>query len=684
MKSTFFGAAYYAEYMPYDRIDTDFQLMKDAGMNVIRIAESTWSNWEPSDNVFDFTYLHKVLDAAAKYDISVIVGTPTYAIPSWLAKKYPDVMAVTPEGQSIYGRRQQHDITNPHFLFHAERIIRKMMEEVAANPQVIGYQIDNETRSGNGYSPENQKLFIEEMKKKYPDINKFNDEFGLNYWSNRIESWDDMPDIRGTINGSLSAAYKAFLRDRITEYQKWQADIINEYKRDDQFITHNYDFSWDGFSYGIQPLVNQQDAAKAVNIAGVDIYHPTQNKFDGATIGFGGAIGRSLKKDNYLVLETQSQGRLDWLAYPGQLRQAYYSHLASGANGVMYWNWHSIHNSLESYWKGIISHDLIPGETYKELAFARSEELKIDEHLQNLKKHCPAAIIADNRSLVGLDEFPIDDVSDASVGEDDWSPKELSYNHILRWMYNACYKMNLETDIVYKDDIIDMDSEELVKKYPLLIAPSLYSATTELIDSLRKYVEKGGNLVLGFKSLVADEELKIYPDALPYNMTDMVGGSYDQFTRPVDTTIKIEGREFNVSHWMELLRPQGTGEEIWGTYVHPCWDKYAAILHKKLYENGSGTVTYIGCYMKCEGLTSILKKLIRRIGLSVPEEIFPIIVKTGTNALGEEITYYFNYSPRIELISIFKDCTELISSDNYNRGDRISIGPWGIKIFVNR
>ena len=27
MKSTLFGTAYYAEYMPYDRIDTDFQLM---------------------------------------------------------------------------------------------------------------------------------------------------------------------------------------------------------------------------------------------------------------------------------------------------------------------------------------------------------------------------------------------------------------------------------------------------------------------------------------------------------------------------------------------------------------------------------------------------------------------------------------------------------------------------------
>ena len=69
MKSTLFGAAYYPEYMPYDRMDTDFQLMKDAGMNVIRVAESTWSNWEPSDNVFDFTYMHKILVLKVLYKL---------------------------------------------------------------------------------------------------------------------------------------------------------------------------------------------------------------------------------------------------------------------------------------------------------------------------------------------------------------------------------------------------------------------------------------------------------------------------------------------------------------------------------------------------------------------------------------------------------------------------------------
>ena len=33
-------------------------------------------------------------------------------------------------------------------------------------------------------------------------------------------------------------------------------------------------------------------------------------------------------------------------AIQGQLRQQAYSHLASGANSVMYWHWHSIHNTL--------------------------------------------------------------------------------------------------------------------------------------------------------------------------------------------------------------------------------------------------------------------------------------------------------------------------------------------------
>lgn len=79
-----FGAAYYPEYLSWDRVDQDLDKMKQAGMNVVRIAESTWSALEPEDGVFDFRYIDRVLDAAGERGISVIIGTPTYAVPTWM------------------------------------------------------------------------------------------------------------------------------------------------------------------------------------------------------------------------------------------------------------------------------------------------------------------------------------------------------------------------------------------------------------------------------------------------------------------------------------------------------------------------------------------------------------------------------------------------------------------------
>ena len=85
----------------------------------------------------------------------------------------------------------------------------------------------------------------------------FNREFGLDYWSNRVNDWADFPDVRGTINQSLAAEFQRFQRSLVTEFLSWQSDIIKEYKRDDQFITQNFDFDWTDHSYGYQPEVDQ-------------------------------------------------------------------------------------------------------------------------------------------------------------------------------------------------------------------------------------------------------------------------------------------------------------------------------------------------------------------------------------------------------------------------------------------
>lgn len=116
MDKLLYGAAYYDEYMPYDRLETDIEMMKRAGINVIRIGESTWSTYEPQPGVFDFSSVTRVLDACELEGISVMIGTPTYAVPAWMVKAHPEILSVTKKGRGIYGPRQIMDITSLHIL----------------------------------------------------------------------------------------------------------------------------------------------------------------------------------------------------------------------------------------------------------------------------------------------------------------------------------------------------------------------------------------------------------------------------------------------------------------------------------------------------------------------------------------------------------------------------------------
>ena len=111
MKKIIYGCAYYDEYMPFDRIDEDIRMMNKAGINTVRIAESTWSTEQPKEDVFDFSSVIKVMDKMEEAGIDVIIGTPTYAVPYWLAHKYPDIMADTSRGKALYGARQLMDIS---------------------------------------------------------------------------------------------------------------------------------------------------------------------------------------------------------------------------------------------------------------------------------------------------------------------------------------------------------------------------------------------------------------------------------------------------------------------------------------------------------------------------------------------------------------------------------------------
>lgn len=684
-----FGAAYYDEYLlptVGDRLADDVALMKKAGFTTVRIAESTWGTMEPQPGVFDFTHVDRALDAFQEAGIGVIIGTPTYAIPTWMAARHPDVIAITPAGQGKYGTRQNMDITSPTYRFYAERAIRALLEHTAERTVVVGFQLDNETKYYETAGPAVQRAFITSLREQFhDDLAAMNAAFGLNYWSNRINSWEDFPDVTGTINGSFAAAFDKFRRGLVTEFLAWQRSIVDEYRRPDQFVTHNFDYEWRGYSFGLQPAVDHFAAAETVTLAGTDIYHPTEDHLTGKEIAFGGDVNRSIKDGaGYLVLETQAQGQMGWLPFPGQLRLQAYSHLASGAMGIMYWHWHSIHNSFETYWKGLLSQDFSENPTYLEAADFGNEIAAHAPSLTGLTKHNKAAIMVSNEALTALEWFGIESGFPRAFFP------SIAYNDVLRWAYDALFDLNIEVDIVPPT----ADAQKLAQ-YAMVVVPALYSAPDSTTTTLREYVQQGGHLVTTFRTGVADENVQVWADRQPHGLSNILGMGTDQFTRPEGVKITLSGSlssshvptsELEVSTYMELLTPvegEGAGLEVLASYDHHAWEGPAIVRRTTT----GGSITHVGAMVSPAVLRGVFLEVASAAGVSDWAQPLAgkVTVRRGINAAGAAVTYLLNYSAKEVSIAVPISGVDVLGTAGepgapLTEGSDLRIPAWGVLV----
>ncbi|EMV7407457.1 TPA: beta-galactosidase [Enterobacter soli] len=666
MSALYYGVAYYDEYMPEERLEKDIALMLETGINVVRIAESTWSTLEPAEGEYNFYHIDRVLNAMHNAGIAVIVGTPTYAIPSWLATKHPEVMVTTVAGQQKYGPRQQMDIVSPVFRRYAENIIRKLLEHVQHHPAIIGWQLDNETKHYDNVGKYMQAGFVRSMREKYPSLDQLNKDFGLDYWSNRIDSWDSFPPVDNTINASLACAFSRYQRQQVTDYLAWQADIVREYAQPDQFITHNFDFEWRGFSFGVQPRVDHFAAAKALSVAGVDIYHPSQDHLTGREIAFGGAVTRGIKAGkNYLVLETQAQGFAQWTPYPGQLRLQAFSHVASGAAMVSYWHWHSIHNAFETYWKGLLSHDFSRNPTWQEATTIGADFARLSPHLEQLQADNDVALLVSNEAMDALNHFKPGDAQ-SNV-----------YNDIVRRFHDACYDHNIALDVIN-------DVTEATGRYQVLIVPALYAADTGLLERINAFIANGGRALIGFKSGFSDENVKVRRDAQPGILSQACGVSYSQFTLPENVSLGSCTAEIDCQHdagaelWMELLTPAASTRTLL-RYQHPVWKTYAAATDARY---GQGRAMYVGFLPQKTMIHQLFNVLTDGLSLSsrTSTATFPVVVRKMRNRSGKRIHFVFNYSGEAQTYVSEFIGTELTQATQLDRGTALQLDAWGFKI----
>lgn len=695
-RSVLFGAAYYYEYKPGTSLERDFELMSEASFTVIRVGESVWSTWEPENGRFDLDWMQPILDAAAAHGIGVVLGTPTYAVPPWLARQYPEIAGESATGVRIpWGARQEVDYTHPTLKFHAERVIRKILDRYADHPAVIGFQVDNEPGTYLMFNEGIFQRFVDHLRHEYGDVETLNEEWGLVYWSHRLSTWADLWRPDGNMQAQYDLAWRKFQAAETAEFIGWQADIVREYAKDEQFVTTCIAYD--------RPGQNDEQLSRRLSITSGNAYFgmqdqllvpdprtghsPAQRWMVTGTWGLYERADRMFasRQEPFLVTETNAQAiGKPWEnhpAYEGQWRQAAWALVSRGASMIEYWHWHTLHFGTETYWGGVLPHDGEPDRTFDEIATIGRELRTAGADVVDLTPGYDVVFLYSNESKWALEFYP-------ALADEAGNPYPRSYERIFDPFYRGAFESGLQSRLMHVSQLSGeaTDPAEAAERIPVLVVPALFVCSDETLDWLAAYAVAGGHLVLGPRSAYGDLEARARSDAKPSRLSEAAGVRYSEFSN-LDEPVPVRGDAASsfaappgssATLWADGLRAQGA--EVVLRYDHPHFARFAAVTTK---QHGAGRVTMVGTVPDNALARSLFDWLVPRSERDAWHAVPPSVTSTSaTSPDGRTLRFLHNWAWDHATVQIPAACRDVTSGARIDAGTALELGSWDVRVLV--
>jgi beta-galactosidase len=672
-----FGAAYYAEYQPEGTLERDLDLMADAGFTVIRVGESVWSTWEPREGEFELDWLQPVLDGAHARGIGVILGTPTYAVPPWLQRLHPEIAAETATGvRAGWGARQEMDQSHPAYRFYAERIARRVVERYAGHPAVIGYQVDNEPGDKLPHNEHTFQRFVGWLRARYGTVEELNREWGLVYWSHRLSDWADLWRPDGNMMPQYQLEWRRFQGTLATELIAWQADLVREYAREDQFITTCISYS--------RPQVSDDELVASLDVVAGNPYYKMQDGLDAAAEGpreepwwstgvwalfEWGDRAFSSAQTQYLVTETNAQSiGGSWQnhpPYPGQIKQAALALLARGGRMVEYWHWHTLHFGVETYWGGVLPHSQRPGRIYREVAELGATLKSLGSSLDEYEPDADVLVLYSTDTKWSFEFYP-------PLARADGSPDPHAYLTIFDAFYRGLFESGAQVRVQHLRQFVATDVAELVRRYPVLVAPAVYVADDAVLTHLRAYAEAGGHLVVGVRTGYGDELARARLAVAPALLAEATGAHYEEYSNldgelPVEGSLALETGSAGTG-WADVL--QVDDAEVVLRFAPTELGADAAVTTHPF---GDGRVTYVATVPNAPLARSLGRWLVPAPQKAAWGAGDTVTVSTGRTDRGR-IVFISNWSATPTTVSAPASATDLVSGATWAAGDAIPLG----------
>jgi len=631
------GAAWYPEQWPEAQWDPDLDRMEACHIHLVRVGEFAWSTMEPEEGKYDFTWLDHAIEKAARHHIVVVLGTPTAAPPAWLTGKYPETLRVDEDGRRAeHGNRQQFSFSDAKYRDFAHRIAEEMAIRYGHNPNVVGWQLDNEYANPD-FGPPAQIQFHTWLEKKYGTIAELNRLWTTTYWSQTYDNFNEIPVRANEENPALELDWKHFVSETWKSYSQNQIDAIRPHADPRQFITTNTMGWFDGFDHYI--VYSNLDIASWDDYIREPVYDPALN---GATHD----LNRGFKHKNFWVMETEP-AFVNWRKTNnpldrGQIREMAWQAVGHGADAVEYWQWRSALNGQEQYHGALVGPDGLPVPAFAEIQQIGAEFEKAGPALSGTTPHSPAAILENYDSHWAID-------FQRHSAEFDPVEELMSFYRPLRQMTQA-------VDVVAPDAPLE--------EYKLVEAPALNVLPQAVAQHLIDYVKQGGNLVLGPRSGMKDSYDALYPERQPGPLAGLLGAHVEEFYA-LEKQVPVSGQigSGSASVWAELLSPNNAETQVVMRYgASNGWlDGQPAVVTRQV---GKGSITYVGAWLD-DGLMGkltaswIQMSQIQPILPNVPEGV-EICRRSGN---GKSLVIVINHSATSQSIALGAAMKNLLSDD---------------------
>ncbi len=664
----YFGADYYPEHWPRERWEVDASMMKEANLNIVRLAEFSWSLMEPQEGVYNFAWLDDAIRVLSAQGLKVVMCTPTATPPKWLMDKHPDIYQVDRFGrQRGFGSRRHYCFNSSVYREYTEKIVTALAEHFKDNESIVAWQIDNEFGCHDNicYCDNCLEGFKKWCRDKYGSIENLNAEWGTIFWSQTYRNWDELiipaytecdtisgMTSRNTHNPSLMLDFRRFSSDSAVDYQKLQIDIIKRYT--DKPITHNLMGHFSDIDY--------YNLGKDLDFISWDNYIRTPWGEAGyKETSMAHDLMRGIKNKNFWVMEQQS-GPCGWnnlgsTPAPGQLRLWSYQAVAHGADAIVYFRWRACTFGTEQYWYGILDHDGKPRRRYREIQQTGSEFEKLTDLFVGAETVTEAALIKsyDNSWCHGIQ----------------YHVTGFDYNKILTQYYSGLADNGISLDVTSADTDLS--------KYKLVVMPAFNLMSDDLKERLEKYVTDGGNLLVTFRSGTKDWNNKMSTDTLPGYFKNLAGVEVEEFDALYgDRTAEVDGitGKGTASLWCDVIKPETA--KVLATYSSDFYKGAAAITAN---EFGKGKVFYVGCDLDTCSMKALMKFIAQEAGL------LPVLadLPEGVEAVrriskGIEYLMVMNHNETEAQIKLDGEFTDMITGEKV-RND-VKIQPYGVFALV--